>query len=101
MVLNIDHYTLLRQAIFKVKGVPMLYLPIIYYPTKEDGRATGILIPDLRRVDDSRSDHSQRVLLGHQPQPGRDVPVRLVLEDRQRAAEASTATTWAAARTAT
>ncbi len=45
VVLNIDHYTLLRQAILKVKGVPMLYLPVMYYPTKEDGRATGFLIP--------------------------------------------------------
>ncbi len=45
VVLNIDHYTLLRQAIFKVKGVPLLYTPIIYYPTKEENRATGILLP--------------------------------------------------------
>lgn len=45
LVLNIDHYTLLRQAILKVKGVPLLYLPIMYYPTKEDGRATGFLLP--------------------------------------------------------
>jgi len=45
VVLNIDHYTLLRQAIFKVKGVPLLYTPIIYYPTKEEERATGILLP--------------------------------------------------------
>lgn len=45
VVLNLDHYTLLRQAIFKVKGVPMLYVPVLYYPTKEDGRATGFLIP--------------------------------------------------------
>ncbi len=45
LVLNIDHYTLLRDAIFKVKGVPMLYLPIMYFPTKEDGRATGFLLP--------------------------------------------------------
>src|SRR5205085_519875 len=45
VILNIDHYTFLRQAIMKVKGVPMLYLPILYYPTKEDDRATGFLIP--------------------------------------------------------
>jgi LPS-assembly protein len=45
VVLNIDDYTLLRQALFKVKGVPMLYLPIMYYPTKEEGRATGFLLP--------------------------------------------------------
>jgi LPS-assembly protein len=45
VVLNIDHYTFLRQAILSVKGVPMLYLPVLYYPTKEEDRATGFLIP--------------------------------------------------------
>ena len=45
VILNVDHYTILRQAIFRVKGVPMLYTPIMYFPTKEDGRATGFLIP--------------------------------------------------------
>jgi LPS-assembly protein len=45
IVLNIDHYTLLRQVVLNVKGVPLLYLPFIYYPTKEEGRATGFLIP--------------------------------------------------------
>jgi LPS-assembly protein len=45
VVLNVDHYTVLRQALLKVKGVPMLYLPFMYYPTKEDDRATGFLIP--------------------------------------------------------
>jgi LPS-assembly protein len=44
-ILNIDHYTLLRNAIFSVKGVPMLYTPILYYPTKKEDRATGFLIP--------------------------------------------------------
>jgi len=45
IVLNIDHYTLLKQVLLNVKGVPMLYLPVLYYPTKEEDRATGILIP--------------------------------------------------------
>jgi LPS-assembly protein len=45
IILNIDHYTLLRQALLNVKGVPMLYLPFLYYPTKEEDRATGFLIP--------------------------------------------------------
>ena len=45
IILNIDHYTFLRQALLKVKGVPMLYLPVMWYPTKEEGRATGFLIP--------------------------------------------------------
>jgi len=45
VILNIDHYTFLRNAIFTVKGVPMLYLPAMYYPTKKENRATGFLIP--------------------------------------------------------
>ena len=44
-MLNLDHYTLLRNAVFRVKGVPMLYTPILYYPTKRNERATGILLP--------------------------------------------------------
>ena len=45
VVLNIDHYTMLRNAVFSVKGVPMLYTPILYYPTKREDRATGFLLP--------------------------------------------------------
>ena len=45
VVLNMDHYTLLKGAVFTVKGVPMLYLPILYYPTKKEDRATGFLLP--------------------------------------------------------
>ena len=45
LILNIDDYTLLRQAILRVKGVPLFYLPILYYPTTREDRATGILLP--------------------------------------------------------
>jgi LPS-assembly protein len=45
VILNIDHYTVLKQAILRVKGVPMFYLPLMYYPTKREDRATGFLIP--------------------------------------------------------
>ena len=45
VVLNMDHYTLLKGAVFAVKGVPMLYVPVLYYPTKKEDRATGFLIP--------------------------------------------------------
>src|SRR5439155_21864865 len=43
VTLHIDSYTLMRDAILSVKGVPMLYLPVLYYPTKRNGRATGFL----------------------------------------------------------
>ena len=45
VVLNLDHYTLLRDAVLSVKGVPMFYTPILYYPTKREDRATGFLLP--------------------------------------------------------
>jgi len=45
ILLNIDHYTFLRQVILNVKGVPLFYLPALYYPTKEEQRATGFLLP--------------------------------------------------------
>jgi LPS-assembly protein len=45
VILNVDHYTVLKNAVLAVKGVPMLYLPIMYYPTKREDRATGFLIP--------------------------------------------------------
>jgi len=43
--LNLEHYTVLRNAIFSVKGVPMLFTPFMVYPTKSGDRATGFLIP--------------------------------------------------------
>jgi LPS-assembly protein len=45
VILNVDHYTVLTNAVMNVKGVPMLYLPVLYYPTKREDRATGFLIP--------------------------------------------------------
>ena len=45
VVLNLDEYTILRNAVFRVKGVPLLYTPFLYYPTKRDDRATGFLLP--------------------------------------------------------
>jgi LPS-assembly protein len=45
VILNIDHYTVLTNAVLRVKGVPMFYTPILYYPTKREDRATGLLIP--------------------------------------------------------
>jgi len=45
LTLNLDDYVLLTNAIFRVKGVPLLYLPVFYYPMQEDDRATGFVIP--------------------------------------------------------
>jgi LPS-assembly protein len=45
VILNVGHYTVLKNAILNVKGVPMLYVPVMAYPTKKEDRATGFLIP--------------------------------------------------------
>ena len=45
ITINLDDYALLRNSVFKVKGVPLMYLPLFYYPIQEDDRATGFLIP--------------------------------------------------------
>jgi LPS-assembly protein len=43
--LRVDHYALLRHMFLKVKGVPALYLPIMYYPLSKENRNTGFLMP--------------------------------------------------------
>jgi LPS-assembly protein len=45
VTLNLDDYALLWNTFLKVKGVPVFYLPALYYPIQEDDRATGFLIP--------------------------------------------------------
>ncbi|MDQ3171372.1 MAG: hypothetical protein M3Q55_14650 [Acidobacteriota bacterium] len=45
VTINIDRYVLATNTVFRVKGVPLLYLPVIYYPLQEDNRATGFLMP--------------------------------------------------------
>lgn len=45
VTLNLDHHALLTNSLFRVKGVPVLYLPVFYYPINDEDRATGFLIP--------------------------------------------------------
>jgi LPS-assembly protein len=45
VTLNLEHYAMLTNSLFKVKGVPVFYMPIFYYPVQKDDRATGFLIP--------------------------------------------------------
>ena len=39
--LRVDHYALLRNMFLKVKGVPAIYLPIMYYPLSKENRTQG------------------------------------------------------------
>jgi lipopolysaccharide assembly outer membrane protein LptD (OstA) len=45
VMLTLGDYALARNTILRVKGVPLLYLPVLYYPIKEEDRATGFLLP--------------------------------------------------------
>ena len=42
---KLENYAILKNTVLHVKGVPLFYLPIMYYPIQEDDRATGFLIP--------------------------------------------------------
>ena len=43
--MKVDRYAVLKNAVLKVKNVPLLYLPVMYYPIQRDDRATGFLMP--------------------------------------------------------
>jgi len=45
VTLNLNDYAIARSTVLRVKGVPVLYLPLVYYPIREDERATGFLLP--------------------------------------------------------
>jgi lipopolysaccharide assembly outer membrane protein LptD (OstA) len=43
--ITLDDYAMARGTVLRVKGVPVLYLPVVYYPLQEGERATGFLLP--------------------------------------------------------
>lgn len=43
--ITLDERVLLRNAVLRVKGVPVFYLPVLYYPIGSDDRSTGFLLP--------------------------------------------------------
>ncbi|HEY3382748.1 MAG TPA: LPS assembly protein LptD [Vicinamibacterales bacterium] len=45
VILNLDHYAFLANALVRAKGVPVFYLPVLFYPINKENRATGILMP--------------------------------------------------------
>jgi LPS-assembly protein len=45
VTLNLDDYALLTNTVLRVKGVPVFYLPVAYYPMQDDQRSTGFLLP--------------------------------------------------------
>jgi LPS-assembly protein len=45
MVITLQDYAVARNTVLRVKGVPVFYLPFVYYPIQDDQRATGFLMP--------------------------------------------------------
>jgi LPS-assembly protein len=43
--ITLDDYAFAKGTVLRVEGVPLLYLPVIYYPLQENERATGFLLP--------------------------------------------------------
>ena len=43
--LTVDEYAILKNAVLNVKGVPLFYMPWMWYPINKDDRSTGFLIP--------------------------------------------------------
>jgi lipopolysaccharide assembly outer membrane protein LptD (OstA) len=45
VVLNLEHYATLKNSVLEAKGVPVFYIPFVYYPITKEDRATGFLMP--------------------------------------------------------
>jgi hypothetical protein len=47
--IKLEDYAILRNAVVRVKDVPVFFLPLMYYPIQSDDRATGFLLPTYGR----------------------------------------------------
>ena len=45
VTLRVDHHAILTNTLLRVKGVPVMYLPVFYYPINKEDRSTGFLLP--------------------------------------------------------
>jgi hypothetical protein len=43
--ITLDKHALMKNVILRVKDVPLLYVPVMYYPINKEDRATGFLMP--------------------------------------------------------
>jgi LPS-assembly protein len=46
-----DKYVELKNAVLKIKNIPIFYIPYMRYPVRRDGKASGILFPALGTSD--------------------------------------------------
>jgi hypothetical protein len=42
---TLEKHVMLKNAVLRVKDVPLFYLPVMYYPINKENRATGFLMP--------------------------------------------------------
>jgi len=42
-----DRYIRMNDVVFRIKKVPVFYLPVLQYPIREGGRSTGFLFPNI------------------------------------------------------
>ena len=92
MTLTLEKRAVLTNTLLKVKDVPVFYLPAMYYPINKEDRATGFLIPIYGTSTIKGQTLKQRLLLGDQPQPGRDAVPQTTTRRPARASAASIAT---------
>jgi lipopolysaccharide assembly outer membrane protein LptD (OstA) len=45
VTLTVDKRAVLKNALLKVKDVPLFYIPAMYYPINKEDRSTGFLLP--------------------------------------------------------
>jgi lipopolysaccharide assembly outer membrane protein LptD (OstA) len=45
VTLTVDKRAILKNAVLKVKDVPLFYVPAMYYPINKEDRSTGFLLP--------------------------------------------------------
>src|SRR5262245_6793213 len=45
VTLTLEKHAFIKNAVLKVKDVPVFYLPAMYYPINKEDRATGFLMP--------------------------------------------------------
>ncbi len=61
--ITLDESFKLRGTIFKIKKIPILYLPYMYIPASKKQRSSGFLIPSIGNSDSKGTSFEQRVYL--------------------------------------
>ncbi len=92
VILNLERYAFLTNSSLPREERPGVLSAGLLLSDQQGGPVDGLPDPDVRLVHDSRPDAEQRVFLGHQSQPGRDVLPRLVSRRPARAMDPSTGT---------